>query len=118
MICHGELARLRPSTRYLTSFYLTISVGGALGGLFVNLIAPMLFTYYWELPLGLALCFTIYLGLILFLRQGRRWITTGLMVVSLAAALRGFFLGSIWRHSAIPMVGATFTAYCGEGACS
>jgi hypothetical protein len=87
MICHGELASLRPSPRYLTSFYLTISVGGALGGLFVNLVAPMLFTYYWELPLGLALCFSVYLVLILLLRQGRGWKTTGLMVVSQAVAL-------------------------------
>src|SRR3972149_4701487 len=81
MICHGELARLRPAPRYLTSFYLTVSVGGALGGLFVNLAAPMLFIYYWELPLGLALCFAVYLVLTLFLRQGRRWIATGLLAV-------------------------------------
>ena len=87
MICHGELARLRPAPRYLTSFYLTVSVGGALGGLFVNLAAPMLFVYYWELPLGLALCFTVFLVLTLLLRQGRRWITTGLMVVLQAVAL-------------------------------
>lgn len=87
MICHGELARLRPAPRYLTSFYLTVSVGGALGGLFVNLAAPMLFIYYWELPLGLALCFAAYLALTLILRQGRRWITTGLMLVPQAVAL-------------------------------
>ncbi len=87
MICHGELARLRPAPRHLTSFYLTVSVGGALGGLFVNLAAPMLFIYYWELPLGLALCFAAYLVLTLLLRQGRRWITTGLMVVPQAVAL-------------------------------
>jgi hypothetical protein len=87
MICHGELARLRPAPRYLTSFYLTVSVGGALGGLFVNLVAPMLFIYYWELPLGLALCFAVYLVLTLLLRQGRRWMATFLMAVSQAAVL-------------------------------
>ena len=87
MICHGELARLRPAPRYLTSFYLTVSVGGALGGLFVNLAAPVLFTYYWELPLGLTLCFIVYLVLTLFLRQDRRRIATALMAVTQAVAL-------------------------------
>ena len=87
MVCHGELARLRPAPRHLTSFYLTVSVGGALGGLFVNLAAPMLFIYYWELPLGLGLCFAVYLVLTLFLRQGRRWIATGLLAAAQVAAL-------------------------------
>jgi hypothetical protein len=36
MVCHGELARTKPDARYLTGFYLTVSVGGAIGGLFVN----------------------------------------------------------------------------------
>lgn len=53
MICHGELVRLRPDPRHLTGFYLTISVGGALGGIFVAVIAPMVFPGYWEVPLGL-----------------------------------------------------------------
>lgn len=89
MICHGELARLRPAPAHLTSFYLLISVGGALGGLFVNLAAPMLFTSYKELPLGLALCFALYLVLIVFLRQGRRWITTALLALVVIAVLIG-----------------------------
>ena len=48
MACHGELVRLKPSAEYLTSFYLMIAVGGALGGVFVNLVAPFLFKGYWE----------------------------------------------------------------------
>src|SRR5262245_48594535 len=44
MVCHGELVRLKPSPRYLTSFYLMISAGGALGGLFVSLLAPVVFS--------------------------------------------------------------------------
>src|SRR5207245_4937963 len=42
LYCHGELARSRPSTRYLTQFYLLMSLGGVLGGLF-NALAPLLF---------------------------------------------------------------------------
>ena len=53
MVCHGELARLKPHPRYLTHFYLTISAGGAAGGLLAGLAAPLLFNAYYELPIGL-----------------------------------------------------------------
>ena len=52
MFFHGELAKMRPAPRYLTQFYLMISLGGALGGLFVGLIAPRVFSTYYELGLG------------------------------------------------------------------
>jgi hypothetical protein len=51
--CNGELALRKPTPRYLTQFYLTISLGGALGGLFVGLVAPRLFPTTYELPLAL-----------------------------------------------------------------
>lgn len=53
MVCHGELARLRPGARRLTSFYLTLTAGGAVGGAFVALLAPALFSGYWEYPIAL-----------------------------------------------------------------
>ncbi|REJ86840.1 MAG: hypothetical protein DWQ34_26530 [Planctomycetota bacterium] len=53
MTCHGELARLRPHPRHLTAFYLTLSAGGAGGGLFVALVAPALFPDFWEMHLCL-----------------------------------------------------------------
>lgn len=53
MVCHGELARLRPASRYLTSFYLMVATGGAAGGVFVALLAPRLFRGLWEYPLAL-----------------------------------------------------------------
>ena len=56
MFCHGELAAMRPAPRYLTRFYLMISVGGAAGGLFVGLIAPRIFDLYVELPIALIAC--------------------------------------------------------------
>ncbi len=56
MACHGELARLKPHPRYLTGFYVTVSLGGAMGGIFVGLIAPNLFRAYYEFPIGLGLC--------------------------------------------------------------
>ncbi len=52
MFLHGELARLRPRPRYLTRFYLMLSLGGALGGIAVGLIAPRVLPAYYELGIG------------------------------------------------------------------
>ena len=60
MVCHGELYRLKPATSYLTNFYLMIAAGGALGGLFVALVAPILFSSYYELHYGLLLCAVLF----------------------------------------------------------
>jgi hypothetical protein len=54
LVCHGELARTKPSPEYLTHFYLSLAAGGALGGLLVGLVAPMVFKGYWEMPLVIA----------------------------------------------------------------
>src|SRR3954467_10610805 len=54
LFCHGELYRSRPAPRYLTTFYLTVSAGGALGGVLVAVVAPLVFTGYFELGAGLA----------------------------------------------------------------
>jgi hypothetical protein len=61
MICHGELARLKPHPSYLTLFYLLISIGGMLGGIAVNLVAPVVFSGFWELPVGLVGCWALLL---------------------------------------------------------
>ena len=49
MACHGELARLKPAPSRLTAFYLCMSVGGALGSLFMAVLAPLVFDGYFEL---------------------------------------------------------------------
>lgn len=56
MVCHGELSRLRPDPRHLTLYYLMISTGGAIGGLFVAFLAPLIFKTYLELPISLVAC--------------------------------------------------------------
>ena len=56
MVCHGELALRKPHPRYLTQFYLMVSVGGAAGGLFVALLAPHFFPTYLEMPIAVAGC--------------------------------------------------------------
>jgi hypothetical protein len=49
MVCHGEMVRRRPAAGDLTLFYVYVALGGAFGGVFVNLIAPLLFDGFWEL---------------------------------------------------------------------
>jgi hypothetical protein len=55
LFCHGELARLKPPPRYLTQFYLMMSLGGAIGAILVGVLAPRIFSAYWELGIGLTL---------------------------------------------------------------
>jgi hypothetical protein len=55
MACHGELARTRPPAKYLTGFYVALSFGGMVGGLFAGLIAPFTFSWIAEYPILLAL---------------------------------------------------------------
>ena len=55
MVCHGQLANDRPSSKHLTEFYLWISVGGALGGLFNAILAPLIFSSVVEYPLMIVL---------------------------------------------------------------
>lgn len=51
MFCHGELARRRPQPEYLTQYYLIMSLGGMLGGVFNNFVVPFVFDDLYEYPL-------------------------------------------------------------------
>ena len=55
MFCHGELAHRRPPVQQLTTFYLAVSLGGALGAILVPLVAPLVFSNYFELDASLVL---------------------------------------------------------------
>ena len=78
MVCHGELARQRPSPEHLTSFYLSVAAGGAAGGFFVGIIAPAVFRGMWEFPfiwpvIGLLALVTLFRDPRSPLRRGRLW---------------------------------------------
>ena len=96
MLLHGELYRSRPPVAALTRFYLSVSGGGALGGLFVGIAAPRLFDDYAELPIGLVLTTVFVLAIcardpasFLSMQGPRwRWATIG----PFAAAFVGHFL--------------------------
>lgn len=56
MACHGEMVRSRPAAAHLTLFYMVMSIGGALGGVLVGLLAPLFFSGYWEYGIALGAC--------------------------------------------------------------
>jgi len=68
MFCHGEMARLKPDPRYLTRFYLMMSIGGALGAVLVAIVAPLTLSGYFELNIALGL-----LALLLVMRTVGLW---------------------------------------------
>jgi len=96
MVCHGELARLKPNPRYLTQFYVMVAVGGAIGGILVGLVAPYLFRAYWEMPIGLVACAVL---VVLVLRQDRElswfrhWWQPAPVVSSVLALALAVYLG-------------------------
>jgi spermidine synthase len=90
MFCHGELYRARPAARHLTAFYLTISAGGAIGGLLVAVVAPLAFDAYYEL--GLALVALALLAAVRFapVNLVARWASLAmLLAVAACAAYEG-----------------------------
>jgi hypothetical protein len=70
LLCHGELARLRPSPERLTGYYLGISGGGALGGLLVSIVAPLVFSSYFEWKLGMGLSYAAAWGATAWIYRG------------------------------------------------
>ena len=106
MVCHGELYRLKPHPNQLTSFYLMIAAGGALGGFFVAVIAPAMFTDYYELHWGLLLCGLLFTVICLRDRESTRskqwaWLA-GVLMLAVFAGI-DFGLASLAkRHLEIP----------------
>lgn len=83
MFCHGELTLLKPGPRYLTTFYLMVSVGGALGALLVGVAAPNLLSGYYELGITLTA-----LAVLLYYRTlaSRWWVAGASLAVVVATA--------------------------------
>ena len=85
MVCHGELASLRPKPHRLTLFYFLVSIGGMLGGLFVALVAPMIFDLFYEFYVGLI---GSGLAIVLVLRRNH-WLTLKRKALRRSMALAG-----------------------------
>jgi hypothetical protein len=105
MVCHGELARSKPVSRYLTSFYLMVALGGAMGGIFVALIAPHCFRAFWEYQLGL--WGSVLLMFFILMRDKGSWLYCsrfGLPGLALGAALLPGF-AALGMHSNMSLDG-------------
>jgi SAM-dependent methyltransferase len=86
LFCHGELVQRKPRVRYLTSFYLTIALGGALGAVSVGLLAPHILSGVYELPIILLL--TAVLAAIVLWGEGwRARIFWASMAIAMGAVL-------------------------------
>ena len=98
MLCHGELVRHRPPPAGLTSFYLWMSAGGALGGVFAGVVAPQLFAGFFELHL--AVIATLLLLLVSF-RQGHCTSRQRVRLVYLGIGIGlPLMLASLWLGTA------------------
>jgi hypothetical protein len=85
MFCHGELYGLKPGPRYLTNFYLMISVGGALGALLVGIAAPNFLPGYFEIEITLVACAVLLLARTMRVQW---WLTAGSIAVLVATVVR------------------------------
>ena len=92
MVCHGELVKSKPAPEHLTSFFLFISAGGAVGGLFVALISPMVFKTHYELSLTFIGGFLA--GCVALANDGRQTWLKGREVLQWIAAF--FIIGGLF----------------------
>jgi hypothetical protein len=103
MCCHGELARLKPASSHLTGYYLFIAGGGAIGGAFVSLLAPLIFSDYFELHIAWVTTFAVTLVVLYRDRRSRFhagrpravWIMFGLGLLTIA----GLAIHASLRHA-------------------
>ncbi|HKN02233.1 MAG TPA: fused MFS/spermidine synthase, partial [Candidatus Binataceae bacterium] len=106
MVCHGELVRLKPHRRDLTVFYLMVSAGGAVGGIFSVVVAPLLFSGFWDFRFAVWTC--VVLMTIALMRDRASWIyrrTAAAGIAILAAALAfPLLIGLVvhaWTYAAV-----------------
>jgi hypothetical protein len=89
MFCHGELARRKPEPKQgLAFFYLMLALGGALGAVFVGVVAPGAFSTYLELPIGITACVLLGLALVYGFAPKRLMRLGALAVVAFVLAAR------------------------------
>jgi hypothetical protein len=85
MVCHGEVVRLKPAPEHVTSFYLSISAGGALGGILVGVIAPAVLNRLWEFEFSIIATGVLLLALLFrernsWLRRAPAWLVVPVLL--------------------------------------
>ena len=86
MVCHGELARLKPDPAHLTRFYLMMSLGGALGAVLVAVVAPLVLRGYFELGIALVLLAALFA---LRVRGVAKWGVLAVLGATIVLVVRG-----------------------------
>jgi len=94
MACHGELARLKPGAHHLTAFYLFLSAGGVMGGIFVALFAPHFFPSMYENPITFVGCAALLLCVLW--RERAAWRSPNLGFALWMFALSASFLFAVY----------------------
>ncbi|WP_375273121.1 fused MFS/spermidine synthase [Sphingomonas sp.] len=113
---HTRLYRLRPAPAHLTSFYLAMSLGGALGGVFAGLVAPVIFDWTWEYPILILATGFLMPQSYLAQQLARLWLTPRSRLIAIAiyvvvlAALFLLALEPIANDRASPFLLPTFVA--------
>ena len=87
LFCHGELYRTRPAPHHLTAFYLTVSAGGALGGVLVAVVAPLAFNAFYELGIGVVAVALLAAVRFAPLHAAARFGSLAVLLVAAAAAV-------------------------------
>ena len=113
IVCHGELARRRPSPEHLTSYYLLMAAGGVAGGIFVGILSPRIFNNYYELHLGLFACAALMLVVLYgngggVLAGGRARSAWVLMLAAFAAFAVALFTDARQQKAGVLAVGRNF----------
>ena len=86
MVCHGEIARLKPDPAHLTRFYLMMSLGGALGAVLVAVVAPLVLRGYFELGIALVLLAALFA---LRVRGVAKWGVLAVLGATIVLVVRG-----------------------------
>ena len=100
LFCHGELALRRPSERRLTWYYLIVSLGGALGGVFVSVIAPVLFVRYWEWTIATVVAYVFASACIVDALKHRRQPAPRWLIGLGGSVLACGLVLLVWQHRA------------------
>lgn len=113
LFCHGELAEDRPKPARLTEFFLWLSLGGVLGGLFCGLVAPVVFREVLEYPLALVLCAAL-IPRPSDSRPYQGWVWPGLVLAAAFGSLwwlqqsKDWLDSSSWKAMLVPAVLSLF----------
>jgi spermidine synthase/uncharacterized membrane protein len=113
MACHGELARTRPPAQHLTGFYVALSFGGMVGGLFAGLIAPFSFSWIAEYPILVALAALCRPGDQAPAPRWGRWYWGALALVAVMLIAPSYLSAEAAQyldHFRVPIIGAVAIA--------